>query len=260
MISELISYLRSKTTAFSTAGIVALVVAGLVFLIAPQAALSLICRLLGLPFWCMEIILLLRYLRQEKRTIGIRLLILSIILLILGIAITSTRFSGSDLRNTSRIFFSVYGLFSLVRQIRMDGPRNGRWIFCMAGAVFELILEFCCLTAPVRLPALVLRIVGVVFLYAAVSALSYRTRPGADDGSFEQEKQDLFERFRNTGRTYTERDMNGKEIIEGTARDVTDDNNQQAGKKLERRNACCNYRICDISCRRLILRWMNWIS
>lgn len=226
MISELISYLRSKTTAFSTAGIVALVVAGLVFLIAPQAALSLICRLLGVALLVYGIILTMRYFRQKSGPLGSGSLILSIILLILGIAITANPFFLVRISGTLlALFFLVYGLFSFVRQIRTEGPRNGRWIFCMAGAVFELILGILLFTAPVTASALVLRIVGVVFLYAAVSALSYRTRPGADDGSYEQEKQDLFERFRNTGRTYTERDMNGKEIIEGTARDVTDDNN-----------------------------------
>lgn len=225
MISEFLHEMRNRAAAFSSAGIVALIVAGLVFLIWPQGALALICRLLGFALLVYGIILLLRYLRRQGNTPGTGSLVLSIILFILGIVITVSPFFLVRISGTLlAVFFLGYGLFSLVRQIRMDVPRTGRWFFCMAGAVFELIIGILLLAAPVTASSLVLRIIGVVFLYAAVSALSNRKQMENAGNAYDQGGQDLFRTFRDTVENYADKDINGKEIIEGTARDVTDDN------------------------------------
>lgn len=225
MISELLHEMRNRAAAFSLAGIVALIVAGLVFLIWPQGALALICRLLGVVLLVYGIILILRYLRRQGDTPGFGSLVLSIILFILGLVITISPFFLVRISGTLlAVFFLGYGLFSLVRQIRLDGPRSGRWFFCMAGAVFELIIGILLLVAPVSASSLVLRIIGVVFLYAAVSALSNRKQQGNEGNAYDPQGQDLFRTFRGAGRNFAEKDINGKEIIEGTARDVTDDN------------------------------------
>ena len=210
MLSELWNSFRNRSMSFSAAGIAALVIAGLVFLIWPRTAMSLICRLLGVVLLVYGIILILRYFNQKERARGYGYLILTIILIIFGALITANPFFLVRISGTLlALFFLGYGAFSLFRLIRVDGPRGGRWIFCMAGAVFELIMGILLLAAPVSASAVVLRIVGVVFLYAALSALYYRTRLQTGEGSPE---------------TFTETDINGKEIIEGTAREVTEDN------------------------------------
>ena len=131
MISDFLNYLRRKATAYSTTGILALIIAGFIFLIWPQAALSLIFRLLR---------------------------ILGIILIIFGALITGNPFFLVRISGTLlALFFLIYGLISLVRQIRVEGQRSGRWLFGMAGAVFELIIGILLLAAPVSASAAVLR-------------------------------------------------------------------------------------------------------
>ena len=229
MISDFLNYMRRKATAYSTTGILALIIAGFIFLIWPQAALSLICRLLGILLLVYGILTLVRTARGETFSSGSGSRILGIILIIFGAVITGNPFFLVRISGTLlALFFLIYGLLSLVRQIRAEGQRSGRWFFCMAGAVFELIIGILLLAAPVTASAAVLRMIGIVFLYAAVSALLFRTRIGAENDAYTRSEQGFFGMFRNTDRSYSDRDINGKEIIEGTARDVTDDSESKS--------------------------------
>ena len=229
MISDFLNYIRRKTAVYSTAGVLALIIAGLIFLIWPQTALALICRLLGILLLVYGILILTRSGREETRSFASGSRIAGIVLIIFGVLITVNPFFLVRISGTLlALFFLAYGIISLIRLIRADGQRGGKWVFCMAGAVFELIIGILLLASPVSASAAVLRIIGIVLLYAAVSALFYRSRPGTEGSTFTDGTEKLFRLFGNRERSYSETDINGKEIIEGTARDVTDDTDSES--------------------------------
>lgn len=201
---DLWNLLRERITVYSTTGIIFLAAAGLILLIWPGAAMVLICRLLGLMLLIYGIVMLVHNLKFKSASFRTGLLVLSCILIIIGASILGNPLSLVRIFGTLlALFLIVYGLFSLYRMIRSQAQHSGRWWLLTAGAVFELVIGILLLAAPVRTSALVLRLLGLVLLLSAGSAVAYRTRFGAAESSRE-------------------------DIIDGTARDVTDDTDKTA--------------------------------
>ena len=221
---ELWNSLRSRSFVYSTTGIIFLAVAGLIFLIRPGAAISAVCRLAGIALLVYGILFLLRSLRRPSGSYRMAFLIFSLILILIGISIVSNPFSLVRLFGSLlAVFLLGYGIYSLVRLLRYKGSRSGRWWVGAAGAAVELVIGIMLLAAPVRTSAFVLRLIGILFLYMAASAIVYRKRTGSGGAAFDRRPEDPLFRTGDIFGRFTGRDVNGKEIFEGTARDVTDE-------------------------------------
>ena len=216
--------LREKAAAYSTTGIVFLIIAGLLFLIWPKIAIMMICRLLGILLLVYGIITIVRSVRGNQGSVRYGGLILGVILSIFGVSVISNPFFLVRISGTLiALFILLYGIYSLIRLLRTGMERNIRWWFYTAGAVAEIIIGIMLLAAPVSMSAFVLRILGIIFLYAALSAVIYRKKiePGYETN--ERNGEDPFMNIKDSFERFTGKNEKGKDIIDGTARDVTDD-------------------------------------
>lgn len=223
-MKEVLEMIRTRIAVYSISGIVFLTAAGLLLLFRPGIALTVICRLFGVLLLIVGGMLILRYLRQLIPVYGPGFLVLGIILVVVGISVFSNPFYLVRISGTLvSLFFIIYGVFSLIRLIQSSGTRDRKWKFLAAGAACELIIGILLLVAPVETSSLVLRLVGVILLYAAFSAIMYRRKVRDQGEQFRNEAENTASRFEDAVGRYTGKDRYGQEIIEGTARDVTDD-------------------------------------
>ena len=221
---DFLNMLRGKAAVYSTTGIVFLIIAGLLFLIWPKIAIMTICRLLGILLLVYGIFAIVRSLRTNPGSVRYGSLILGIILSIFGVSVISNPFFLVRISGTLiALFLLVYGIYSLIRLFRAEAERNVRWWLYTAGAVAEIIIGVLLLAAPVSMSAFVLRILGIVFLYAALSAVVYRKKIGPDHEAYDQNGGNPFINIKDSFERFTGKNENGKYIIDGTARDVTDE-------------------------------------
>ena len=216
--------LRLRTNAYSIAGIVLLLAAGVLLLLRPDIALTVICVLLGIYLIGTGIIMVVRYIKFSAAYPSVGSLIIGIILIVIGIIIACNPLGLITFLGTIiSIYLIIYGIASLVLALKNTVVRDARWRTKIIGAIAALVIGVILLIHPVGITSFLLRIVGLVVIYTGVNAIIYRIQIKDDVYKYRQEFNNRATRYNDRMDRYADKDIYGNDIIDGTARDVTDD-------------------------------------
>ena len=216
--------LRLRTNAYSIAGIVLLLAAGVLLLLRPDIAMTVICVLLGLYLLGTGIIMVVRYIKFNAAYPTVGSLIIGIILIVIGIIIACNPLGMITFLGTIiSIYLIIFGIVSLILALKTSVVRDARWRAKIIGAIAALVIGVILLIHPVDTASFVLRIVGLVIIYTGINAIIYRIQIKDDVYRYRQEFKNGAARFNDRMDRYADKDIYGNDIIDGTARDVTDD-------------------------------------
>jgi uncharacterized membrane protein HdeD (DUF308 family) len=205
---------------------------GLFLLIKPDAAIAVVCRVIGAAILIAGASQCVSYLNGRSGGLAVSEsgLAAGIILILAGLIIVIRPNIIFDLFNfviaCVLIFYGVTELIAVREFSRIFGSESR---ISMINGIVTLVCGVLMLVVPFLFHAteLILRIAGVFMVYAAISSLFFKKHADTVYSSAEADFSRAADEIRNELSGRSRYDENGKEIIDGTAVDVDDstDNN-----------------------------------
>ena len=162
--------------------LVILVVVGLLLLIRPDAAMTVICRVIGGMVMIFGILQLIRFAMSGMDGIpGVDLpaLFLGILLTVVGFYIArSPEVLVSIAAVIVAIFLLTHGVFSLAQMLRLHLVRDAIWWISIIGSAITVILGLVFLFAPLESSKVAMQIAGLALIYAAFAGFLLALKAG----------------------------------------------------------------------------------
>ena len=198
--------------------LIILVVVGLLLLIRPEAAMLVICRVIGAMVMLYGFILLIRFALSGFDSVpGVELpsLFLGILLTTVGFYIARTpEILVNIVAVILAIFLLTHGIFSLVQMLRLKFVRDVICWISLVGSALTIVFGLIFLFAPLEGSRFAMQIAGISLIYAALAGFLLALRAqqavkhvGDRVGATVREVQDEYERRMNV-------DEYGREIID----------------------------------------------
>lgn len=201
--------------------------AGLILLIRPDTALTLICRLIGIVLLVYGIRNVVRYVRRRdgSHTDGGLLSVLAgVVLIVIGLLVARNPVSLVNLAAVilSLILIGVGAFWFFVQRNKREGQTVSQRI-SKGAAIFLIVMGILLLFSPFQTTAFLLRLIGIAFLFAAGAGLLYYRKTDPSGHTAADTAAETAHWFTDLFGRATGKDINGKDIIDGTAEDVTDE-------------------------------------
>ena len=203
------------------------IAAGLILLIRPDTALTLICRLIGIVILVYGIRNVVRYVKRRDgshKEGGLPSMLAGVVLIVIGLLVARYPVSLVNLAAVilALVLIIIGAVWLFLQRNRYEENTVSGYI-SKGAAVFLIVMGILLLFSPFQTTAFLLRLIGIAFLFAAGAGLLYYRKKDHTDGNTAGTASETAHWFSDLFGRATGKDINGKEIIDGTAEEVTDD-------------------------------------